>query len=1250
MDDVYADVMKTTGATKDEVLAMNEEFKKTDTRTTREEMNKMAEELGRMGVPVANLTQATIAADKAAVALGDTFQGGASEVANTLGLLNSLYAETRAMEIDRSFMSIGSAMNELAANGVSSEQNIANFTKRVGSMPEALKPAIADALGLGAAFEESGIEAERASRAYSIVLSRASTNTGAFASVMKRSTGEVKALINENPVEFFLQFSQAMRGMSATDTAKTLKDLKINADGASSIIGAAANNTDRFRELLDLSNKSFREATSLTNEFNIKNNTLGAQMDKAKAAFHETALELGASLNPILLKSVNGTTYLIKALVELPKWLKENKGLITTLALVMGVYTISVNKARIANLAHIAVEKLRVFQSKAVQVATLAQIAVTDLFTGKITLATRALKAMFATMGVNPVVAIGVALAAVTFGLYKLYENSKKVSISQKTLSDVSKSVNTELERETINLEAYRKRLLQTEPNSKERIKLVKELNEHYPDLLKNIDAENASVDTLDSTMKTYLSNLYNTIRQKVLYGKISEKIGELENESNVNRRHEIKRQIELLKSQYEYQMLVNEYGEENAKLISSKSSLESEKNSLEVLIQMSKVSFDNFANSWRELNSIRGIIFSSTQEETDALNKAYNDNVNMGVEAEEHLKEIGKSLEQINKIVNRPTNTTNKGRKGTGNENTDESESEKELQKILSDTNLRIAIETKSYNERLQAAELYGIEIKELTDEQLQQRLQIDRDYQQRLTQIAIDGENRRFEEAKKNAGLDGNIAKLTSEQLQAIELLQAQHEVNLQNIKDEGTKKLSNIQKHADERVIQELKRIQKKELDALEISEEDQLAILERQRKRGIIDEQTYNRRKAQITANFIEARLLAEKVLQEGLILLQSKGSEVVEDDLKNLKDRFEDLDEKLKQANTEANQPDDRSARERVAEMDIPDHSVDLVNAFATAFDNIQKLRELDLGHWTDYGVAIGEIMNASLGAVASIMRQTHEIETHSLEAEKQKQLSIAGNNAQERERIEREYAQKELDLKKKQANADAGIKIAQTVAAGALAIIQGFAQLGPIGGAISAVLIGITTGLQVASIIKQRNAIMNTTLEGSGGGDSAPKTGKIVLNQAAEGRYDVIGKEDGKTYRNVPVAAQPVTGIVENPTIISEQGRELIVSAPDLRRLQRHINYPLMVDAINDARHNRIPQRAAGNYSQITDTGRQAESFSSSRENDVLMTEVRDALRELKSGIYFTVRAVVALTDIKAAQELESRSTAPFSK
>jgi len=78
------------------------------------------------------------------------------------------------------------------------------------------------------------------------------------------------------------------------------------------------------------------------------------------------------------------------------------------------------------------------------------------------------------------------------------------------------------------------------------------------------------------------------------------------------------------------------------------------------------------------------------------------------------------------------------------------------------------------------------------------------------------------------------------------------------------------------------------------------------------------------------------------------------------------------------------------------------------------------------------------------------------------EAAMNRELEAAGGNAAKKDEIRKKYD-------KKQKN----VAIMQAVIAGALAVVQAFAQLGPIGGAISAVLIGATTAAQIAKISSQ---------------------------------------------------------------------------------------------------------------------------------------------------------------------------------
>lgn len=139
-----------------------------------------------------------------------------------------------------------------------------------------------------------------------------------------------------------------------------------------------------------------------------------------------------------------------------------------------------------------------------------------------------------------------------------------------------------------------------------------------------------------------------------------------------------------------------------------------------------------------------------------------------------------------------------------------------------------------------------------------------------------------------------------------------------------------------------------------------------------------------------------------------------------------------------------------------------------------------------------------ETISSTLNTIGNFVSSLRDMEMAQAEAQYQADLTAAGDNAEKREQIQAEYEQKKLDIQKKYADADMAINIAKAIAAGALAAIQAFAQLGPVAGAVFAGVIAATTAMEVATIVAQRNAIMNTTVSSSGGGGSNVPTGSRI--------------------------------------------------------------------------------------------------------------------------------------------------------
>ena len=130
-----------------------------------------------------------------------------------------------------------------------------------------------------------------------------------------------------------------------------------------------------------------------------------------------------------------------------------------------------------------------------------------------------------------------------------------------------------------------------------------------------------------------------------------------------------------------------------------------------------------------------------------------------------------------------------------------------------------------------------------------------------------------------------------------------------------------------------------------------------------------------------------------------------------------------------------------------------------------------------------------------------------------------------------------EYEQKKLETQKKYAVAEMVISIAKTLAAGALAVMQAFAQLGPIAGAVMAGVIGITTAAEIATIIAQKNAIMNASPGSSGSGSS--QIGARVATGYSSGGYTTQASNDyqevGVVHANEWVA--PASMVRSNPIL-----------------------------------------------------------------------------------------------------------------
>lgn len=244
-----------------------------------------------------------------------------------------------------------------------------------------------------------------------------------------------------------------------------------------------------------------------------------------------------------------------------------------------------------------------------------------------------------------------------------------------------------------------------------------------------------------------------------------------------------------------------------------------------------------------------------------------------------------------------------------------------------------------------------------------------------------------------------------------------------------------------------------------------------------------------------------------------------------------------------------------------------------------------------------------------LNGLSSMVSSLQEAETASLEASMQKELAMAGNNAEKRSAIEEEYEAKKLELQKKYADTNMAIQIAQTLAAGALAIVQAIAQMGPIAGGIMAGVIAATTAAQVAVIVAQRNAIRNSAASTSSGSTAV----RMVTGSSGAGSYS----EGGFTGYG---------GRLE-PAGIVHRG-EYVVPMPEMRDPEAYAHV-MAIERIRSRRSHRnpLPGFADGGYTGAPSGGSGLEAL----------------VAELSSLRENPIKAYVVLSDLEAQQSLRNK-------
>ena len=337
MEEAMADVKKYTGMADEGVKALNEDLKKMDTRTSRERLNALAADAGRLGITSRDaILEFVDAADKINVALGEDL--GEDAVKN-IGKLAQMFGESDRLGLRGAMLATGSAINELAQSSSASEAYIVDFTARLAGVGQQANISQADIMGYASALDQNMQQVETSATVMSQLITKMFQQPAKFAALAGMEVKDFADLVAKDANAALLKLLSTMQTKGGFDAlAPMFEEMKLNGTRAVGVLSSVASHLDQVRDAQALANKAYNEGNSVIKEFNTKNGTVQAQLEKAKKGFLEVSIALGEKLLPVSSKFISSASVTIRLISNLIDFAKEYTAEIITLATAMAVY------------------------------------------------------------------------------------------------------------------------------------------------------------------------------------------------------------------------------------------------------------------------------------------------------------------------------------------------------------------------------------------------------------------------------------------------------------------------------------------------------------------------------------------------------------------------------------------------------------------------------------------------------------------------------------------------------------------------------------------------------------------------------------------------------------------------------------------------------------------------------------------------------------------------------------------------
>lgn len=515
MDAEMANVRKFTGLADDEVKELNEDFKKMDTRTSREDLNKLAEEAGRLGKSSREDVLGFVkAADQINVALDELGDGATL----TLSKLTNIFGDEARLGTERSLLAVGSVINDLSQNCTASAGYLAEFGKRMAGVGAQAGMTIPQIMAFAAVLDSQGQACEMSATALSQLIMNLFKEPSKIAKATGMDLNELNKALKRSTNEGLLMLLQKLKELGNMDVlAPVFKNMGENGARASQVLATLAGNVEMVKWQQEQATQSFEDATSVTNEFNVQNSTVEAELDKARKRVTELAIELGEKLMPVMKHVISTTTLTLKAMSTTIDFLARNKEAIIVLTAMVAAYTIALKANAIALKAQAA------WHAVCKGTALAYHAVVNTLQAGHIAfnLVLAKLQGNWAKQsslmvdlkrkGLSLASGWGILLAAAValgYGIYKTLSKMNEMSASEKALAEVRQKGQEGIVEEKNKIEALIKVAKDEKLSLDDRQKAVQALNKIIPNYNAQLDATTGKYMENKKALDDYLNSL----------------------------------------------------------------------------------------------------------------------------------------------------------------------------------------------------------------------------------------------------------------------------------------------------------------------------------------------------------------------------------------------------------------------------------------------------------------------------------------------------------------------------------------------------------------------------------------------------------------------------------------------------------------------------------------------------------------------------------------------------------------------